>query len=101
MRATSADNEGMPIVFSPPAVSALNTSVARYLSGSRAALTVAGVGERLAFVFADEVFVFTFAFELVSARWHALPARLRSITTASDIRFGVLKAVIFIDSPKN
>src|SRR4030081_3920237 len=57
----------MPIVFSPPAVSALNTSVARYFSGSRALTPDSGAGELLALTFAGVVFVFpaTLTFELV------------------------------------
>src|SRR3954463_7336694 len=38
LRAMTAERVGMPIVFSPPSVSALRTMVARYLSGSRAAI---------------------------------------------------------------
>src|SRR6185295_17060917 len=71
-----------------------NTSVARYLSGSRAALRVAGVGERLAFAFADEVLALALAFEFVSARWHALPARPSRATSKTDTSPMVLCRVV-------
>src|SRR6267142_3416100 len=58
LRATSADNVGMPIVFSPPPVSALNTSVARYFSGSRALIPESDSVAGLALTFAGAEFVF-------------------------------------------
>src|SRR5882762_2780764 len=58
LRATAADNVGMPIVFSPPPVSALKTSVARYFSGSRALILEGDSGELFALIFAGVEFVF-------------------------------------------
>src|SRR5207302_1270972 len=74
LRATSADSVGMPIVFSPPPVSAVKTSVARYVSGSRALMPESSSGEALAFTFAGmlfvfaTVFVFAFVFVFVAGR---------------------------------
>src|ERR1700730_19108751 len=57
----------MPIVFSPPAVSALKTSVARYFSGSRVLTPDNEAGELLVLRFAGVVFAFAerLTFELV------------------------------------
>jgi hypothetical protein len=59
----------MPTVFSPPSVSAVKTSVARYVLGSRAASVDGGAALTLAFVFVLAtvlvfvlILVFMFAF---------------------------------------
>jgi hypothetical protein len=67
LRAIWADKLGIPIVLSPPAVSALKTIVARYLFGSRALMPDSDSGEALAFAFAGVLFVFAvrLAFEFV------------------------------------
>src|SRR5215472_2137202 len=67
LREICADNVGIPIVFSPPSVSALNVNVARYWSGSRAVIPASDSGALLVFVFAlaDSVFVLALVFALV------------------------------------
>jgi hypothetical protein len=66
----------MPIVFCPPSVSALKISIARYFSGSRAALTV-GSNEGLAVAGAGELLALAdvLVFVAVSDRWQALTVR--------------------------
>src|SRR6266478_6778671 len=78
----------MPIVFSPPAVSALKMSVARYLSGSRVLTPERDAGELLALRFAGAVFVFaidrlTFELVLVSDAGRQLLAMMISSSIAA------------------
>src|SRR5713101_5150123 len=84
LRATSADKVGMPIVLSPPSVSADSTNVARYFSGSRAAMLAVSTGAAaLTLVGAVLVFAtaFVLAFELVLvAGWQAALSRPSVIT---------------------
>jgi hypothetical protein len=85
----------MPIVFSPPAVSALNTSVARYFSGSRVLTPDSGAGELLALTFAAVVFVFaatlTFALVFVSDAGRQLLTTMTSrIVVAKQKNVGLL-----------
>src|SRR4029079_10688433 len=109
-RATSAERVGMPTVFCPPSVSALKTSVARYFSGSRAAITDSASGVRFALAFVMSVFAFdvTLLFALLSERWQALPTKHKTHTknhavnfpektglTTGSARLG-FKAVVFI-----
>src|SRR6266571_1529312 len=73
LRATSADKVGMPIVLSPPSVSADSVNVARYFSGSRAAMLAVSTGA-LALTLVGAVLVFATAFALVLlAGWQAAP----------------------------
>src|SRR5438034_10828556 len=75
LRATSADKVVMPIVLSPPSVSADSVNVARYFSGSRAAMLAVSTGAAaLTLVGAVLVLATTFAlaFALVLvAGWQA------------------------------
>src|SRR5688572_22017994 len=101
----------MPIVFSPPSVSALKTSVPRYLSGSRAAsvegavavLAFAAVRFALAFTF---VLTFKFTFDSAGPRAHplAVSSRARTNINTGGLRFltrGLASAVfIYGHSPK-
>src|SRR5260370_39832976 len=66
LRATSADKVGMPIVLSPPSVSADSVNVARYFSGSRAAMLAVSTGAA-ALTLAGAVLVFATAFALAFA----------------------------------
>src|SRR6266487_6725941 len=77
LRATSADKVGMPIVLSPPSVSADSVNVARYFSGSRAAMLAVSTGA-LALTLVGAVLVFATAFALafalvLLAGWQAAP----------------------------
>jgi hypothetical protein len=87
----------MPMVFWPPSVSALKANVARYFSGSRAAIVEADAVERFAFTFAGAVFVLAamFVFVVVSVRWHALPTSSRAVNKQIDV--GAFKASSFMD----
>src|SRR6185436_5117232 len=85
LRATSADNEGMPMVFWPPSVSALKTRTARYFSGSRAALTVDASGEGLAVTIVGEVLALADVFVfVVSDLWQALRASPSKLTSSNE-----------------
>src|ERR1051325_5741791 len=109
-RATSAERVGMPTVFCPPSVSALKTKVARYFSGSRAAITEAVSGVRFAFAFVATLFALTVTllFALLSDRWQALPTKHKTHTKNHAVNFlektvvanrtarPGLKAVVFI-----
>ena len=79
----------MPTVFSPPSVSALNTKVARYFSGSRAVIAEIDPGEGLIFAFAEIVFEFVTRFVFGSAFWQALLANARKQIARRVIDSGV------------
>src|SRR2546428_9347251 len=92
LRATSADKVGMPIVLSPPSVSADSVNVARYLSGSRAAMLAVSTGAfALTLAGAALVFATAFAFVLVlDAGWQATLNTPRAIAAKRKKSVGSL-----------
>jgi len=76
-------------------VSALNTKVARYFSGSRAAITETDAGDALGLTVALALVVrFAFAFE--SVFWQAVFAKAIKPMARIKIDMGVLKCAVFI-----
>src|SRR5438045_9718614 len=71
------------MVFSPPSVCALKTSVARYLSGSRAA-RVDGAGAVLAFTAATLAFTFVLTFMLTFVSFAGPRVHPLSISAVAD-----------------
>jgi hypothetical protein len=77
----------MPTVFSPPSVSALKTRVARYFSGSRAALVGVGDAAGLANVIGELLaLVARLVFVLVSDRWQALRAKQSRLISSREVK---------------
>ena len=73
----------MPIVFCPPSVSALKARIARYFSGSRAALVGVGDVNGLAEIGGEVLAFARLVFVFVSDRWQAPAARHSMVTSKS------------------